>query len=201
MYAECVRTSGPACDQFFETVRPILTRVAHRVTAQFRASEDIEDVVQEMVMKLVDRSADVLAGMPQEPSVTAAYFSVVAANAARDFLRSRNAAKRGVSRTISMDDGLSSILGGARSDTDRTILLNEIETALPDDPKSKAVFRLYYRQGFTAREIAAIPGLELSLKGVESLIYRVTVQVRERLLTSREKGGGGKNPSQKGCVS
>jgi RNA polymerase sigma-70 factor, ECF subfamily len=200
LYAECVRASGvhPACDRFFQIFRPTLGRIAFRVAQQFGAKEETDDVIQEISLKLATKDSSVLAGLPREPSAALAYFSVVSANAARDFFRARNATKRGFGRTISLDAALDSITAGVSHQPERMLLLSQIEDCLPPDRKSRAVFRLYYRQGFSAKEIAAIPALELSLKGVESLIHRIILHLRQRLLERERKvtaGGGSPGPN------
>jgi hypothetical protein len=43
------------------------------------------------------------------------------------------------------------------------------------------VFWLYYRAGCSAAEIAAVPGIDLTAKGVESLLLRMTRELRRRL--------------------
>jgi RNA polymerase sigma-70 factor (ECF subfamily) len=43
------------------------------------------------------------------------------------------------------------------------------------------IFLLYYRQGLTASEIAALPALGLTTKGVESIIARLTHMIRSHI--------------------
>lgn len=43
------------------------------------------------------------------------------------------------------------------------------------------IFLLYYRQGLTASEIAALPSLDLTTKGVESVIARLTYMIRSHI--------------------
>ena len=43
------------------------------------------------------------------------------------------------------------------------------------------LFWLYYRQGFTAEEIAALPAAGLSAKGVESALRRIAGWLRDRI--------------------
>lgn len=50
-----------------------------------------------------------------------------------------------------------------------------------DDERDLLIFQLYYRSGASASEIAAVPGVGLSAKGVETVIYRLTQRVRRRL--------------------
>jgi RNA polymerase sigma-70 factor, ECF subfamily len=183
LHAKCVRSGGvdSACEQFFALFRPVLRRIAYRVSSQFCAREEADDLVQEMSLKFASEGAIVLASVPKESAASLAYFSVVAANAARDYFRSRNAVKRGFDRTISLDESLAMIMGGTEAGLDRDLLISQIESCMPQDRKSCTVFRLYFRQGFSAKEISAIPALDLSTKGVESLIHRTILHIRERL--------------------
>jgi RNA polymerase sigma-70 factor (ECF subfamily) len=44
--------------------------------------------------------------------------------------------------------------------------------------RDRALFWLYYRQGFTAEEIAGMTAIGLTAKGVESALRRVTIWLR-----------------------
>ena len=44
--------------------------------------------------------------------------------------------------------------------------------------RDRLIFWMYYRQGFTAKAIAAIPSISLTVKGVEGVIQRLTGQLR-----------------------
>jgi len=80
-------------------------------------------------------------------------------------------------------------LGGATlNETDRQILMREIDGVLAAQPRERVVFWLYYSHGLSAREIAAMPGFELSTKGVESLLLRLTSRVRTVLQPGAGKG-------------
>ena len=72
----------------------------------------------------------------------------------------------------------------------RAVLLSEIETRLRDasgiiSPRDRAIFWLYYRHGFTAVEIAALPAVHLSHKGVESVLRRITAWLVQAIEPSR----------------
>ncbi|HUA62762.1 MAG TPA: sigma-70 family RNA polymerase sigma factor [Verrucomicrobiae bacterium] len=155
-----------------------------RLARQFNAPGEIDDIVQEIGLKLV--SQPVADSIPREPEAAAAYFSVVAANAARDYFRARNCLKRSANKTIPLDLWVDP--GTAPAAIDRELLFADVERCLPKDRREQTIFRLYYRQGFSAREIAALPALKLAVKGVESLIGRVVSQVRECLRQSGLKG-------------
>ena len=52
--------------------------------------------------------------------------------------------------------------------------------------RDRAIFRLYYRQGFTARSISQLPGNRLNQKGVEAVLYRLVRAIRDVLDNSQE---------------
>ena len=66
---------------------------------------------------------------------------------------------------------------GAQSELDRMLKAAPGPTAERD----RNLFWLYYLQGLTADEIAALPGSELSAKGVESALRRVTTWLRKEM--------------------
>jgi RNA polymerase sigma-70 factor (ECF subfamily) len=47
--------------------------------------------------------------------------------------------------------------------------------------RDRVMFWLYYRQGYTAEEIARLPAIGLTAKGVESALRRVTVWLRAQV--------------------
>jgi RNA polymerase sigma-70 factor (ECF subfamily) len=191
MYQDCIRAAGndPSCVEFFRLVNPAVTRMASRIAYQYNCARDIEDVVQEVNLKLMAAGESLFHAIPADPKAALAYFSVLAANSARDFFRSRGAVKRGSDATVSLDahTALATTLG-TPPDFDKEILLRSIEKFLPVDRRERTIFHLYYTQGFTAKEIAAIPALKLSLKGVESLVLRITSRIRERMQRPAAKG-------------
>jgi DNA-directed RNA polymerase specialized sigma24 family protein len=69
----------------------------------------------------------------------------------------------------------------------RDILLKEVDDALcaslsgEGQVRDRTIFLLYYRYGLTASAIARLPSILLTVKGVESVIHRLTRLVRERL--------------------
>jgi RNA polymerase sigma-70 factor (ECF subfamily) len=81
----------------------------------------------------------------------------------------------------------------ASSGPEGKILLEEIDTILkvhahePNFERDRAIFWLYYRTGLTAKAIAALPGVKLSAKGVESTLLRLTRQIRVALTQKGEK--------------
>jgi len=65
----------------------------------------------------------------------------------------------------------------------RATLLAQLDERLRSAPETvserdRALFWLYYLQGFTAEEIARVSGAGLTAKGVESALRRVTAWLR-----------------------
>jgi len=70
---------------------------------------------------------------------------------------------------------------------ERAVLLQEITRHLevcvagPDQERNRQIFWLHYRAGLSARSIAELPGIGLTTKGVESILMRVTKELRQRM--------------------
>jgi len=182
LYRACISGDGTSCEEFFRLLRPVLERVASRIARQWSAVGETDDVMQEIHLKLVTASASIgkMASGPSGQAV--AYFSVLAANAARDFFRRRDYQLRHVDKSASIDDAIERLTGGKDAGTlDRDLLFSRIEECLMGQPRERTIYRLYYRQGFSAREISEIAGLGLTCEGVESLILRLTKQIKKCL--------------------
>jgi len=163
----------------------MFARVVYRVARNWCAADpgDFDDAIQECFLKL-DTALDLPHARPPAfdcEETTAAYLKVLAANAARDYFRKKNAEKRSAAKTTSVEDCLHEITDVNVSDLDRTILIRQIDRLLSGDVKGRTIFWLYYQQGFTAKEISDIPAFQLSPKGVESLLRRLTLGIREQL--------------------
>ena len=79
---------------------------------------------------------------------------------------------------------------------DRGVLLAEIERTLRHDAsdRDRRIFWLHYRAGLTAVQISSFRTIELSAKGVESVILRLTRLIRDKFTdqsTSEGKRQGG----------
>jgi RNA polymerase sigma factor (sigma-70 family) len=74
---------------------------------------------------------------------------------------------------------------------ERNVLLQEIDRELrellPDrfGVRDRTIFWLHYRDGLRASEIASIPGIRLSPRGVEKVLLRVSHLMRAKLLQKR----------------
>ncbi len=124
-----------------------------------------------------------------------AYLKALVANTASDFFRAKYAQRRNAGRTTSLDQELIQPFmkaGSGPEEMNHRVLMSQIEQRFAGSPRDLTIFRLYFIQSFTAKEIAAIPALQLSEKGVESLIRRMKEAARKTMEGERisRKGWG-----------
>jgi RNA polymerase sigma-70 factor (ECF subfamily) len=164
-------------------LQPIFARVVYRVAGTTARADGVDDLIQECFIKL-EATRGKPCARPSTfdcPEAALAYLKVLAANTARDYLRRRNAEMRSAAKTTSFEDRLTEIAGPDGQNLERDVLISQIGRFLGSDGKERTIFWLYYRQGFTAKEISGIPEFQLSPKGVESLLRRLTLAIRKQL--------------------
>jgi RNA polymerase sigma-70 factor (ECF subfamily) len=147
-------------------------------------SATIDDLVQETFLKLCDNNCRLLREFrSDQPEGLTGFLKVVAANLAQDHFKAVHSMKRGGGVVVPAPAKLD-IVASTIELTDRAILFSQIDRFLHEScgvrDRDKTVFWLYYREGMTAKAIASISALGLSTKGVETIIHRVTKQVRSR---------------------
>ena len=164
----------------------VITSAAVRVSRQWGdgSSEEIDDVVQEIYLKLYGERRRIFAPFQAtHPDAVFGFIKVVATNAARDFFRSKEAGKRGAAVTEALREVLDQTR--APADLERSVSVNELHrlvveyTQNENGERDRAIFRLYYREGMTAGAISRLPGVELNQKGVEAVLHRLTKAIRE----------------------
>jgi RNA polymerase sigma-70 factor (ECF subfamily) len=119
---------------------------------------------------------------------------VVAANVVHDHFKSALAAKRGAGQTEAITEPIQIDPKMAGADSfdvvSQRIQLEQVDkilrqvTAGKDQGRKRAIFWLRHRQGLTASEIAAIPSIELTTEGVESVLMRLAAMIRGHLVSS-----------------
>lgn len=182
-----------AWEEFVRRYRKTIALVVLRVSRAWNESSTliIDDLVQETFLKLCEDNCRVLREFRSEqPQGLPGFLKVLAANLAQDYFRASNAMKRGVALTCSATEASPAGNNAAIEALNQAVLFNEIDEFLNvtrTREKHQAVFWLYYRDGLTAKAIASVSALGLSTKGVESIILRLTRQVRSRFhITPRE---------------
>ena len=198
LLADCLRSRDPRLwEALVRQLQPIFARIVYRVAQTTSAAQpgDVDDAIQECFLKIEanrDKPYAQLSALDSEQAAVA-YLKVMAANTARDLFRKKSAEKRSSVKTTSVEDRLPEIVGVNASSLDRDVLIGQIDRLLSADLKERTIFWLYYRQGFTAKEISEIPAFQLGPKGVESLLRRLTLAVREQL--GNQKGFPGPEAS------
>jgi RNA polymerase sigma-70 factor, ECF subfamily len=183
-----------AWEEFVRRFQGLIAAVAWRTARQWGENSPglVDDLVQETYLRLcMDRRRLLGEFQEQHPDSFYAYLKVVTTNVVHDHFRVLHSKKRGPGRTDELVDTSTAHFPAGKTGTvegiQRNILLKEVDAALQsslsgdDQARDHQVFWLYYRQGMTAQAIANISAFALSVKGVESLIYRLTRLVRERL--------------------
>jgi RNA polymerase sigma-70 factor (ECF subfamily) len=154
--------------------------------------EMVDDLVQETFLKLAaDKCARLYAFAQEHPEAVDLYVKTIAANVARDYLKKDVSLKRGSGHVVQLPDTVEakadlSSAGGMKA-IEQEILLRKVDECLEDNlegatkARDRSIFWLYHRRGLTAGSIAQIPALGLTVKGVESVLFRLTRLVRSKL--------------------
>jgi RNA polymerase sigma-70 factor, ECF subfamily len=202
----CVHSGNEAAwAEFVRRFHPLIARVALRVARQWgEASPDvIDDLIQETYLKLCADRLRVLQNFKSaHKDAIFGYIKVFTANVVHDHFKAARSQKRGGGTAPTSTDGensyfLPQVPTSTTTLLERDVLIQEIDVCLqvvasgPDSKRDRKIFWLYYRAGLAASAIAALPTIGLSTKGVESTLLRLTRQVRERLVNSKQE-----NPRQ-----
>jgi len=183
--------------EFIARFGPLIGGVVLKTSRRWGESsaETISDLIQETYLKLCANRMRMLAEFEsRHPEAFYGYIKVVTANVVNDYYRARYSQKRDASQEGSFQElaaGIADPGFGSPQQIERAALLAEVDAVLQDiaqgadAERDRAVFWLYYRQGMTAQSIAELPHMKLTAKGVESLIHRLTRQLRERLAAQR----------------
>ena len=148
----------------------------------------VDDIVQDVFLKFCEDDRRILREFePRHPDSFTAFVKVVSAAAANDYFRKRNTNKRGGGLK---EEQISEFHAEALQNSEwleRNHLLKEIDSFLAASgrdaigKRDRTVFWLYYQQGMTASAIASLPGMSISVKGVESALHRMVTLIRSHI--------------------
>jgi len=181
--------------EFLGQCAPVAATVASRVARMWQggAAEPmvVDDIVQEVFLKLCDQERRILREFrPRGDNSFLALLRVISASVANDYFRRHYSEKRGGKViTMVLDEEPMTVVPHASdksTDIQRAVLFAELDQKLRDvsgatAARDRIIFWLYYLQGLTADEIATLPGFDLSAKGVESALRRITMWLRKEL--------------------
>jgi RNA polymerase sigma-70 factor, ECF subfamily len=181
-----------AWTEFVRRFQPLIAAAIAKVARRFGkvSNELVDDLVQEVFIKLcrdnfhpLRRVATRGVATTRDEKSLFSFLRVVAANVVDDHFRRATASKVGAAHAEQQEpiEALPELdKRRASSAIERGVLLEEMDRRLktlshePNFNRNRAIFWFYYKEGFTATEIAALPDIKLSVKGVQSTLLRLT---------------------------
>jgi DNA-directed RNA polymerase specialized sigma24 family protein len=168
----------------------------------------VEDLVQVTYLKLWEDSCRLLRDFAiQHPEAILGYLKRIAANATHDYFKHGHSQSSGGEKphvsTSDVDPEAGREIHGSQEKIAFGVFLNEIDEHLkcgltgPDQERDRTIFWLYFRQGMSTKEIASLPTIGLSAKGIGSVIERLKHCVREKIVGIRSDSDVDDAQSQK----
>ena len=158
----------------------------------------VEDLRQETYVKLLQDGCrhvrDFAIQHPEDEAILG-YIRRTAVNVTLDHFKLVRTKKRvgdnGHVSTSDVDPEVGKQADGSQERIAFGVLEKEIDELLkhfltgPDQERDRTIFWLYFRQGMSTKEIASLPKIGLSAKGVGSVIERLKHGIREQIVGSR----------------
>jgi RNA polymerase sigma-70 factor, ECF subfamily len=191
--------AGPRDDEAWEEFvsrvgRPISLMILRTASLWGKPSRAlVEDLIQATYLKLWEGGRSLLRDFAvQRPEAILAYLKRTAANLTHDFFKHSYSQSAGGDKphvsTGDVDPEAGKEVHGSEEKIAFEVFLNEIDEHLkhwltgPDQERDRMIFWLYFRQGMSTKEIASLPTLGLTTKGVGSVIERLKHGLREQIL-------------------
>jgi RNA polymerase sigma-70 factor, ECF subfamily len=178
-------------EAFVRRCIPLASVVALRASRMWVSAPSkaaLDDIVQEVFLKLCEQERRILRNFePRGEDSFLGLLRVVVASVANDYFRRLYSAKRGgkvITMPLLEDEGqLPADAARPAARIQQSALLAQLDQKLRTAPgviseRDRVLFWLYYRQGYTAEEIARLSAAGLTAKGVESALRRVTMWLR-----------------------
>lgn len=194
-------TDNDAWEEFVSRVRKPIAAAVARTASSWGSScpSLVEDLVQATYLKLWEKGCSMLLAFAVEhPEAVMGYLTKVAANITHDYFKNRRTQTRGGDTphlsTSEVDAPTPTDVEQTLQQVEYDILVSEIDEFLrrglsgADEERDRMIFWLYFRQGMTTSEIASLPTVGLSAKGVGSVIERLKHLVREQIVGAQPHG-------------
>jgi RNA polymerase sigma-70 factor (ECF subfamily) len=199
---ECAERPTPeAWEEFIRRFHKLIAATVMRTLRLYGKSDPdlTEELVQDVYLKLcADDRAVLRRFKPLHENAFLGYLKKLTANLVLDYIRKHFPED---DKTDNLDEGVEQTHKNSDQESlEREIFFNRIDRILrergngPQEEKDRAIFWLYFRHGMTAKEIASIPAMKLTVKGVESCIFRLIVYIRKKLFGDRPGGDPGGIP-------
>jgi RNA polymerase sigma-70 factor (ECF subfamily) len=192
-------SSAEEWEEFLRRCTPLASLIVARVVRLWTKTASpamVDDILQEVFLKLCEQERRILRDFEaREEDSFLALLRIVAGSVANDYFRRLNSAKRGgksVTSSLCEDSFPVNSAGRDSKELQKTVLLSQLDRmmlAAPEDisERDRSLFWLYYRQGFTAEEIAGMAGAGLTPKGVESALRRVSKWIKVEMEQRRSR--------------
>ena len=193
--------------EFVRRFQPLIAGVVNRCVCRRIGPRPalVDDLVQDTYVKLCANDFKPLRDFTfKDEHGFFGFLKVVASRVVEDYFRKKNNEKHGGGREeedIEEVRPTAHFRSSSPQPAESAVLMGEIQRCLagmasePNFARDHAIFWLYYRQGLTAKAIAELPAIRLSVKGVESTLLRLTRFVKVCLLdglpSSRKRASGG----------
>ena len=184
-----------AWEEFISRVgRPISLTIMRTASLWGDASRSlVEDLVQMTYLKLWEDGCRHLRDFAiQNPEAVLGYIKKIAANSTHDYFKHAHSQSSGGNEahisTSDIDPQAGKEEHGSQERIAFEVFLNEIDECLKrcltgsDRERDRMIFWLYFRQGMSIKEIASMPTIGLSAKGVGSVIERLKHYLREQII-------------------
>jgi RNA polymerase sigma-70 factor, ECF subfamily len=168
----------------------------------------VEDLVQVTYLKLWEGGRSLLRDFAiQRPEAILGYLKKTAANATHDYFKHGHSQSSGGDKphvsTADVEPEAGKEVHGSEEKIAFGVFLQEIDEHLkyclsgPDQQRDRTIFWLYFRQGMSTQEIASLPAIGLSAKGVGSVVERLKHSIRDQILGIRPYSEHDEGSSQK----
>lgn len=191
---ECVEGKTEARMEFLRRFEILALEVIGRAMRQwgYISREVIDDLIRETYLKLGANNYTMLLEFnPSHVNVFDEFVKAITGDVAYEDFRAIGARKREEASGSASAEFTADILresSNADTRAERAILMNEIDRAIKavTSEQDRAIFSLYNRLGLTAKEIASVPDLQLTVQDVESVIFRLTELLKSELARSQQ---------------
>jgi RNA polymerase sigma factor (sigma-70 family) len=192
LVAQCARGLDQAWSELVRRFTPLIGKVIFSNMRRWgqTSPELADDLTQEVYLKLAADGARRLREVSTEHHDVFGFVKLIAASVTHDYFKAAQAQHRGSEKhesiasapyRVEKDQSIERI--------EKELLGQEIERTLETigTAQERRIFWLYYRTGLSAHEIAAIPSIDLTRKGIERTLLRLTTAVRVDLTSTRKK--------------
>lgn len=193
----CLTEAGSdAWKELVRRIHPVIAASVSRIARQhgLNTAPFLEDLSQEVYVRLCENRCRALRGFDSRaPGALFSFLKVVASNIARDRCKSAWSLKSGGGKLAVLGrEEIEAAPHRNGPDVDRTLLVSEIDAILSRNHgecsgRDRSIFWLYYRQGWSSKDIASLPAFQLTQKGVESLLHRLAKMVKTELAAHQTK--------------